>query len=101
MAAYIIYQGEVTDPERYERYRSLAADSIQAAGGRYIVRGGEVVVLEGEPPAGRTVVVEFPDRQAALDWYHGDLYTAARRVREGAATARMYLVDGVRVEPSK
>lgn len=95
MAAYVIYQGEVLDPERYEAYKPAAAASIEAAGGRYLVRGGDVAVLEGDPPAGRTVVLEFPTRRAALDWYHGERYREARRLRDGAARARMYVVDGV------
>ena len=94
MATYVIYQGEVTDPDRYEQYKAAAAASIAAAGGRYLVRGGEVEVLEGDAPSGRTVVVEFPDRQSALAWYGGQQYSAARELRRGAATARMYLVDG-------
>ena len=93
--AYVIYQGEVTDPERYEEYKVHGAASIAAAGGRYVVRGGDVDVLEGEAPAGRTVVLEFPTMAAARAWYDGEAYTAARAVREGAATARMYIVDGV------
>jgi uncharacterized protein (DUF1330 family) len=92
--AYVIYQGEVLDPERYDQYRVKAAASIHAAGGHYVVRGGDVEVLEGEPPAGRTVVLEFPTRQAAIDWYRGAAYTEARKIREGAAIARMYVVDG-------
>jgi uncharacterized protein (DUF1330 family) len=95
MAAYVIYQGEVTDPEQYERYKTRAAASIEAAGGRYIVRGGDFDVLEGEAPAGRTVVVEFPSREAALEWYRGRAYTEARALREHAARARLYVVDGV------
>ena len=95
MAAYVIYQGEVTDPARYEDYKASAAASIARAGGRYLARGGAVEVLEGDPPAGRTVVVEFPTMQAALDWYRSDAYTEARALREGAATARLYVVDGV------
>ena len=95
MAAYVIYQGEVTDPVRYEEYKVSAAASIARAGGRYLARGGAVEVLEGDPPAGRTVVVEFPTMQAALDWYRSDGYTDARALREGAATARLYVVDGV------
>lgn len=94
MAAYVIYQGEVTDPDRYEQYKLAAAASIAAAGGRYLVRGGPVEVLEGDAPSGRTVVLEFPDRQAALAWYRGEQYSAARELRRGAATARMYVVDG-------
>ena len=95
MAAYVIYQGEVLDPERYETYKAAAAPSIDAAGGRYLVRGGDIELLEGDPPAGRTVVIEFPSRRAALEWYDGELYRQARRLREGAARARMYVVDGL------
>jgi uncharacterized protein (DUF1330 family) len=95
VAAYVIYQGEVLDPERYDKYKTKAAESIIAAGGRYVIRGGEVEVLEGDAPAGRTVVLEFPTRQAAIDWYRSAEYTAIRKIREGAARANMYVVDGV------
>jgi len=94
VAAYVVYQAEVTDPQRYEEYKPRAAASIAAAGGRYLVRGGEVEVLEGDPPAGRTVVLEFPTMRAALDWYRGDDYTEARKLRADAARARMYVVEG-------
>jgi uncharacterized protein (DUF1330 family) len=96
MTAYVIFEGEVTDPVRYEEYKPRAAASIAAAAGRYLVRGGEIEVLEGDAPAGRTVVLEFPTRQAAVDWYRGEEYAAVRPLREGAATvARMYVVDGM------
>jgi uncharacterized protein (DUF1330 family) len=96
MTAYVVFEGEVTDPTRYEQYKPRAAASIAAAGGRYLVRGGEVEVLEGNTPAGRTVVLEFPTVQAAVDWYRGEEYGAVRPLREGAATVtRMYVVEGM------
>ena len=95
MPAYVIYQGEVTDPERYEKYKPLSAASITAAGGRFLVRGGAFEVLEGEAPAGRTVLIEFPDRDAAIAWYRSDEYGEARKVRQGASVARLYVVDGL------
>jgi uncharacterized protein (DUF1330 family) len=95
VAAYVIYQGEVTDHDRYEEYKGLAAASVAAAGGRYVVRGGAIEVLEGEAPAGRTVVLEFPTMEAAIAWYRSDDYGEARKIREGAAKARMYVVDGI------
>jgi uncharacterized protein (DUF1330 family) len=95
VTAYVIYQGDVTDAVRYDAYRAAAAASITAAGGRYVVRGGPVERLEGNPPPGRTVVCEFPSMDAALAWYHGPAYTEARRLREGAAViAHMYVVEG-------
>jgi uncharacterized protein (DUF1330 family) len=94
MPAYVVYQGEVLDAERYEQYKVKAAASIAAAGGKYIVRAGDVEVLEGDPPAGRTVILEFPTRQAAIDWYRGHEYTEVKKLRDGAAIARMYVIDG-------
>jgi uncharacterized protein (DUF1330 family) len=94
MPAYVIYQGDVTDPEQYDKYKQLSGPSIHAAGGRLIIRGGEFEVLEGDAPPSRTVVIEFPTRQAAVDWYHSDNYVEARKLREGAAIARLYAIDG-------
>ena len=94
MTAYVIYQGDILDQARYDEYKVKGAASIIAAGGRYVVRGGDVEVLEGEPPPERTVVLEFPSRQAAIDWYRGAEYTEIRKIRDGAAIARMYVIDG-------
>ena len=95
MSAYVIFQAEVLDSDRYEQYKAGAERTVLAAGGRYIVRGGDVVTLEGDAPVGRTVVLEFPTMQAALDWYHSDDYGEARRLRDGAARARVFVVDGI------
>jgi uncharacterized protein (DUF1330 family) len=94
MPGYVVYEGVVTDPDRYERYKPKAAASIEAAGGRYLVRGGEIELLEGDAPAGRIVILEFATRQAAVDWYYSDAYAEARELRRGAARARMFAIDG-------
>jgi uncharacterized protein (DUF1330 family) len=99
VTAYVIYQCDVLDPVRYEDYKRHAGPNIAAAGGRFVVRGGDALTLEGDLPATRTVVLEFPDRQAAIDWHASDGYSAIRMLREGAARATMYVVDGYDGEP--
>jgi uncharacterized protein (DUF1330 family) len=94
VTSYVIYQADVHDAARYEDYKKEAAPSVRAAGGRYLVRGSEPLLLEGELPASRTVVLEFPSRQAAVAWYEGEDYTAIRALRHGAADATVYVVDG-------
>lgn len=69
------------EPNKQHQPQKRAADTILAAGSRYVVRGGDVEVLEGEAPAGRTVLLEFPAMQAALNWYRSD-ETAIRKIRE-------------------
>ena len=95
MPAYLIAEIEVTDPALYERYKPLAAAAIAAGGGRYLVRGGETVALEGAAPAGRLVILEFPSAAAARAFYDGPDYAEARRIRERAAKSRVIIADGV------
>jgi uncharacterized protein (DUF1330 family) len=95
MPAYLIAEIEVTDPALYERYKPLAAAAIAAGGGRYLVRGGETVALEGAAPAGRLVILEFPNAAAAQAFYDGPDYAEARRIRERAAKSRVIIADGI------
>jgi len=93
--AYVIYQSEVLNPKKYEAYKSAVSPNIVAAGGRYLVRGGDPESLEGAAPLRRTVILEFPSRQAVLVWYHSDEYREIRKLRDGAANAAIYIVDGI------
>jgi uncharacterized protein (DUF1330 family) len=94
MPAYVIVETDITDPERYERYKAAAAEAVAAAGGRYVARGGELDVLEGDWRPPRLVVLEFEDLAAARRWYDSERYQAARQLRQGAARLRMVAVQG-------
>jgi uncharacterized protein (DUF1330 family) len=95
MPAYVIVETDITDPERYEQYKAASPSAIAAGGGRFLVRGGEHVVLEGDRQPTRLVMLEFEDLAAAKRWYESDLYQEAKRLREGAAHMRMVAVRGV------
>ena len=95
MPAYVIAETDVHDPEQYERYRAAAPAAIAAGGGRFLARGGELAVLEGDWRPSRLVVLEFEDLEAAKRWYDSPQYGEARRLREGAATLQVVAVDGV------
>jgi uncharacterized protein (DUF1330 family) len=94
MPAYVIVETEVHDAAQYEHYKAAAPPSIAAYGGRYLARGGELSVLEGEWDPARLVVLEFEDLAAAKRWYESPEYGEARKLREGAATFRMVAVQG-------
>ena len=79
-----------------DRYRTLAAESITRHGGRYLVRGGAVEVVEGEWPEGESVVlVEFPSRKHLHDWYRSTDYAQALAIRDAALERRLVFLDGV------
>ena len=95
MSAYIVVDGDVTDPVRYEAYKKLAQTAIAKHGGRYLVRGGETRVLEGDWQPNRIVLLEFPSANAIRRFYSSPEYKAARAQREGAAQMNMIAVEGV------
>ena len=72
---------------------------MAAGGGRFLVRGGELDVLEGDWTPPRLVILEFEDLAAARRWYDSEIYRQARRLREGATGIRMVAVQGVEVPP--
>lgn len=94
MTAYIIARVNVTDPDKYEGYKALSPAAIAAYGGRYLVRGGPIQTLEGEPESRRVVVLEFPTMEAAEKFYNSSEYGAAREKRRGAAEFQLILVEG-------
>ena len=95
MPAYVIVETDVHDPEAYERYKAASPATIEAFGGRFVVRGGELETLEGDWHPKRMVLVEFPDLDTARRWYDSELYRHARSLREGVAELKMVAVAGV------
>ncbi|HEU4842294.1 MAG TPA: DUF1330 domain-containing protein [Ilumatobacteraceae bacterium] len=93
--AYVVVDMEITDPERYAGYREAATSAVAAAGGRYLARGGATDVLEGDRQPHRTVILEFPDMDAARSWYDSPAYRQARQLRAGAATGSLIAVEGI------
>ena len=94
MAAYIIVRMHVTDMEQFKEYTKVASDVVARYGGRFIVRGGATVTLEGPEEKDRIVVIEFSSLDRAKAFYGSEEYTAAARLRAGAASAQFIAVEG-------
>lgn len=94
MSAYMIAQVDVQDAEKFEAYRVLVPDSLKPFGGEYIVRGGDMVVLEDQQPFDRIVVIKFPDMESAKAWHASEEYADAKALRQASAMSRLVLVDG-------
>ena len=95
MPAYIVSRVKILSPESMQRYMNEAPATVAAFGGRYLVRGNDVQALEGAWEHERMVIVEFPDQDAALAWYHSDVYRPLRDLRQDNAEAVILLAQGV------
>ena len=95
MPAYLVARIDVRDAAGFDAYREAVTPVIAAYGGRYLVRGGAADVLEGPPPPGRLVVLEFPTMDAARTFYNSDDYAPALKLRRDSTVSELVLVDGV------
>jgi len=95
MAAYVIVEVNVTDPQLFAEYAKGVPATIAAYDGKYIVRGGAVETKEGGWAPKRVVVLEFPSMDQARKWYHSPEYKPLLDMRLKAANAKLILVAGV------
>jgi uncharacterized protein (DUF1330 family) len=98
MSAYIIAQVDVKDWDRYREYTRHTPRVIDEFGGRFIVRGGKAVTLEGDEQKMRIVVIEFPSLGEARAFYDSPAYAEIRKLRLGAGDARLVAVEGYGLE---
>jgi uncharacterized protein (DUF1330 family) len=94
MAAYIIVDVTVHNAPDYEVYKQMTPDSLLPYGGRFVVRGGATQTLEGNWQPGRIVVLEFPTKELAKQWWSSSEYSPAKEIRQRTATTQMLLVEG-------
>jgi len=94
MPAFVVVEIEVTDPVKYEKYKQLAPPSIRKYGGRYLVRGGEVQVLEGKWSPKRFVILQFESFDQAKAWWNSPEYREAKLLRQASARTAMICVPG-------
>jgi uncharacterized protein (DUF1330 family) len=94
MSAYVIVEVSIHDHTDYEEYKKLTPAAIAAYDGKFVVRGGKTTTLEGDWKPERIVVLEFPSAARANEWWHSDIYTKAKIIRQRAAKTKMIIVEG-------
>ncbi len=94
MPAYVVIEIDVTDPVGYEEYRKLGPPTVAAYGGKFVVRGGKVEVLEGNWAPKRLVIIEFESSERAKQWWSSQEYSVPKKVRQKSASTNMIVVEG-------
>lgn len=98
MTAYILARVDVRDWARYGEYVKHTPRAVARFGGRFLVRGGEAVTLEGPPETLRIVLIEFPSLDLARAFYASPEYQAVKALRDGAGTGTFTALDGFPAE---
>lgn len=92
--AYIIAEVDVTDPATFQKYSQQVPGTLAPFNGRFIVRGGKIVPLEGDAPK-RFVVIAFDSVEKAQAWEESPDYDAIKPIRHSSAKSRVFIAEGV------
>lgn len=95
MSTYVIFDVEIRDPARYQEFMKNVKPALEAAGGRYLARGGALKVYEGDWAPRRVVLLEFPSLAAWESFYNGDTYQGLKSIRDECSSARLVSVEGL------
>lgn len=94
MSAYLYANLEITDPVSYQEYGRQVAAVVAAHGGRFLVRGGAVEVLEGAVTPHRQVILEFADMARLKEFYTSAEYTQLIPIRQRASIGHLVAIEG-------
>jgi len=99
MPHYVIGMMKVTDPPAMEagmgEFIEKVRRSVAQYGGRFLVEGRVVALVEGQIEANGGSVIEFADAETARRWFESPEYTEARHLRERFGDAFHVLMQGI------
>lgn len=93
MAGYVLADVTWTDDGARRRYIELIGPTLKTHGGEVVASDREAQVMEGDwQPGGITVLIAFPTRAAASNWYHSEDYREALETRARSSSSRLIIL---------
>jgi uncharacterized protein (DUF1330 family) len=88
-SAYIVTEVDIAKLDAYQKeYIPAVRASINAAGGRVIASGQNIVSLDGEPPKTRITITQFDSLDKVRAWRASAQYKDARKIADPYAKFR-------------
>tara|TARA_B100001778_G_scaffold325756_1_gene321597 strand:+ start:612 stop:923 length:312 start_codon:yes stop_codon:yes gene_type:complete len=96
-AYWVCVYEKIDNLEKLKEYAVKAKPAIKKYSGKFLARGGKNRTNEGiDSP--RTVVIEFPDYNAATDCYDSKEYQEAHNILHGYVTRHHQIVESINIE---
>ena len=95
MSAYVITDVEITDASLYQEFRERVTSTVEAHGGRFVARGGELEIVLGDWTPKRLAILEFGSIEQVHAWLNSPEYVALDDVRSRSSNINMVVVQGL------
>jgi uncharacterized protein (DUF1330 family) len=98
MPAYLIADVEINNLEKFREYMEATPAILKKYSGRFLVRGGDIWIAEGDWNPKRLVVVEFDSLEKAKEFWFSEDYKPIKALRQSSAETDMIFVDGITID---
>ena len=95
MAYYLVADMSITDPELFAEFAEAVPATVRQYGGRYLIRGGELEVAQGDWTPNRLVVIEFESMDQAKAWYDSPEYEGPKQTLARSSNSNFIFIEGV------
>ena len=92
-AYWVATYKSLTNAENIKKYAEKATPAIKRYNGKILSRGGKIKTIEGIPSP-RTVLIEFPSMDEAIECYHSDEYQEAMKISKGEFDRHIQIIEG-------
>ncbi len=86
MTVHFIAHLTVNDADGYRVYEKGFFPILKAHGGQFVTFDDDVVELEGDRAAGRTVIIEFDSEEQLMGWWNSPEYQELAEHRKASCT---------------
>ena len=93
---YLLVDVDIHNIDEYKKYLDKVKPMVEKYGGKYLIKGGEIDAKETDlwKPT-RIVLVQFPNKTSALNWYNSEEYKPLKNLRLNNATSNILFIEGV------
>ncbi len=98
MTAFLLVEAKLTDTKRFAAYVEKVPKIVEKYGGEYLVKGGDMEVLEGDWDGMKIVIHRWSNKHAAKKFWNSTEYREARQIRVGTGEFRVMLLEGFNSE---
>ena len=93
---YLLVDVDIHNIDEYKKYLNKVKPMVEKFGGKYLIKGGEIDAKETDlwKPT-RIVLVQFPNKISALNWYNSEEYRPLKNLRLNNATSNILFIEGV------
>ena len=91
MSAFVVVDLTVRDVEKLTQYSAASTQTLVNFGGEFIAKGG-IEALYGKSDYVTKVIIQFPNKEKARNWYESDQYQALIPLRTEGMDCQFHLI---------